>query len=99
MITEGTHVRLTIKDYEKLKSAQKALSEILQSEKAIELSGYYSYDIDCTEYIINPPPDFVSKLKYFDQEAKVKQERYWSIRNLKKRIMPWHLFRKISDLL
>lgn len=99
MITDQTHVQLTIKDYEKLKSAQKALAEILQSDKAIELSGCYSYDIDGTEYIVNPTPDFVEKLKYLKQQLDVQRERYWSTMGLKKRIMPWHLFRKISDLI
>lgn len=91
--------QISIEEYDRLKANDKLLAELVNSDKCLELSSLYSYERYGAQFIINPPPDFKELVNTLKVEQDLSRKRYWSIKNINKRITPFDIGKKLSSVI
>lgn len=94
-------VQISIEEYDSLMANKKALDNLLNSDKCIEVSNLYSYDIGGSIYLCNPTSDIKEIIDRLVTEKNQAVKTYldWASKDKKKRVKIWHVGKTIEQVI
>lgn len=94
-------VQISVEEYDNLMENKRALDNLLKSDKCIEVSNLYSYDIGGAVYLCNPTLEVKEIIERLIAEKNQAVKTYldWAGKDKNKRVKLWHVGKTIEQII